>query len=243
MRSRATRADPAKARRPARALGLGATIAAAAAAAVAAATLFAPAPARAAEGCPIPAMAGPALAGVEPTRRLAWIEARLTRTEQRAQRWAFRWGAGIAGSGIASLLPAPFVAPENRVDWYTAAAASGIGVAAFVVAPPIVLRDAPALRTEIARSTRADVCSLLAVAETDLVRVARDEAGRGRWYAHLGNVLFNVGVGLFLGLGFHHWTAGAVNAVAGTAVGEAVIFTRPTGTIHELDAYLAGSLS
>ena len=74
MRSRATRADPAKARRPARALGLGATIAAAAAAAVAAATLFAPAPARAAEGCPIPAMAGPALAGVEPTRRLAWIE-------------------------------------------------------------------------------------------------------------------------------------------------------------------------
>jgi hypothetical protein len=221
----------------ARAIILGATIAAAAV------TLLAPAPARAADGCPLPATADPALAGIEPTRRLAWIQTRLTRTEERAQIWTFGWGVGIGAAGLASLLTVPFVAPDNRVDWYTGAASAGVGVAAFAIYPPVVLRDAPALRIEIARSTPANVCSLLQVAETDLVRIARDEASRGAWYAHLGNVLFNVGVGLFLGLGFHHWTAGAANAIAGTAVGEAVILTRPTATIHDLDEYLAGSLS
>jgi hypothetical protein len=57
---------------------------------------------------------------------------------------------------------------------------------------------------------------------------------------HLGNVLFNVGLGLFLGLGYHHWEAGAINAGVGIAVGEALILTRPTAAIDDLDAYRLG---
>ena len=116
-------------------------------------------------------------------------------------------------------------------------------VAALAIAPPVVLGTAPALRAEIARATPpADVCSLLLVAEADLVRVARDEERQGQWYVHVGNVLFNVGLGLFLGLGYHHWEAGAINAAVGTAVGEALILTRPTAAVRDLDAYLAGTL-
>jgi len=35
--------------------------------------------------------------------------------------------------------------------------------------------------------------------------------------------------GLFLGIGYHHWAAGAFNAVFGSLVGEAIILTQPTG--------------
>ena len=204
---------------------------------------LAPRPALAAAGCPAPATAAPALAAVEPARRLRWIEGRLTEGEGKARLWTYGWGGGIAAAGIGSLVAVPFVAPENRVDWYTGAVSAGVGVAALAVAPPVVLQTAPALRAEIARATLpADICSLLLVAESDLVRVARDEERQGRWYVHIGNVLFNVGLGLFLGLGYHHWEAGAINAAAGMVVGEALILTRPTAAIGDLDAYLAGAL-
>jgi len=227
---------PRRASRLVRAIGLGAWLAAAA--------WLAPRPARAAVGCPTPAAAGPGLAAVDPTQRLVWLQDRLTYAEHKARLWAYGWGGGIAAAGAGSLAAVPFVSPENRVDWYTGAVSAGVGVAALVISPPIVLETAPALRAEIARATLpADVCSLLQVAESDLVRVARDEEIQGRWYVHLGNVLFNVGVGLFLGLGYHHWEAGAVNAIVGTAVGEALILTRPTAAIHDRDAYLAGALN
>jgi hypothetical protein len=226
---------PRPVRRLARAIGLAALVAAGAS--------LAPRPAVASPGCPTPAAAGPQLAGVDPTRRLAFLEERLTYAEHKARLWTFGWGGGIAAAGIGSLVAVPFVAPENRVDWYTGAVSAGVGVAAIAIVPPVVLETAPALRADIASATLpADVCSLLATAESDLVRVARDEERQGAWYVHVGNVLFNVGLGLFLGLGFHHWEAGAINAAVGTAVGEALILTRPTAAIHDLDGYLAGAL-
>jgi hypothetical protein len=203
--------------------------------------------------CPIPEAASPALGRLDPTRRLAWIAAHLSRSEENARLWTFGWGGGIAAAGVGSLAAVPFVASESRVDWYTGAVSAGVGVAAFVIAPPAVLHDAPALREEIARfqsaaaaatnaaAADADVCPLLASAEARLARDARDEQRQGRWYVHLGNLLFNAGLGLFLGLGYHHLGAGVVNAVAGAAVGEAIIFTRSTAAIDDLGAYLGGA--
>ncbi len=202
----------------------------------------APAAARAQARCPVPAAASAALGELEPARRLAFIDDHLSRGEKTARVWAWGWGGGIAAAGIGSLAAVPFVAPDTRVDWYTGAVSAGVGVAAFVFSPPAVLRDAPALRAEIAGATPgADVCPLLADAEARLVHDARDEARQGGWYIHLGNLLFNTGLGLFLGLGYHHWSAGAINAVAGAAVGEAIIFTRPTAAIDDLRAYLGGA--
>jgi hypothetical protein len=63
------------------------------------------------------------------------------------------------------------------------------------------------------------------------------------WYVGaVGNVVLNTGVGLFLGLGYHHWGAGALNAVSGSAIGEAIILTQPTGSIDDLRRYRAGAL-
>jgi hypothetical protein len=58
----------------------------------------------------------------------------------------------------------------------------------------------------------------------------------------VGNVLLNTGVGLFLALGYHHWGAGAWNAFGGSAIGEAIILTQPTGTITDLRRYREGAL-
>ena len=60
---------------------------------------------------------------------------------------------------------------------------------------------------------------------------------------HAGNLLFNTGVLLFLGLGYHHWTPGIINGVAGAAVGEAIILSQPAETIDDLAAYRAGRIA
>ncbi len=223
--------------------------------------LGSPASARAQVRCPVPEAGSPALGYLEPALRLAWIDAHLSRAEKSARLWTFGWGGGIVAAGIGSLVAVPFVAKGDRVDWYTGAVSAGVGVAAFVIAPPALLHDAPALRAEIARrrsdaaaaanaaaaagagaaNADTDVCPLLAAAEARLVHDARDEERQGRWYVHVGNLVFNAGLGLFLGLGYHHWGAGVVNALAGAAVGEAIIFTRPTATIDDLGDYLRGA--
>jgi hypothetical protein len=210
--------------------------------------LGSPASARAQARCPVPEAGSPALHNVEPARRLAWIDGHLSRAEKNARLWTFGWGGGIAAAGIGSLAAVPFVAKESRVDWVTGAVSAGVGVAAFVIAPPAVLHDAPVLRAELAlqqsnadADVDTDVCPLLAAAEARLVHDARDEERQGRWYVHVGNLVFNAGLGLFLGVGYHHWGAGVVNALAGAAVGEAIIFTRPTATIDDLGDYLRGA--
>jgi hypothetical protein len=200
------------------------------------------APAGAQVRCPLPDTASSALGGVQPARRLSWISGRLTHAEKNARLWTFGWGGGIAAAGVGSLVAVPFVASGDRVDWYTGAVSAGVGVAAFVFAPPAILHDAPALRADLARPrSQADLCALLASAEARLVHDARDEEQQGRWYIHVGNLVFNAGLGLFLGLGYHHWSGGIINAVSGAAVGEAIIFTRPTASIGDLGSYLRGT--
>lgn len=198
--------------------------------------------ARAQSRCPVPEGGRPELAALPPAQRLAWINEHLSRAEGNARLWSRGWGVGIAAAGVGSLAAVPFVLSQDRVDWYTGAASAAVGVAAFIIGPPAILHDAPALRAEVAGSTPdADVCPLLLSAEKRLARDARDEQLQGRWYIHLGNLLFNTGLGLFLGLGYHHWGAGAINTLAGAAVGEAIIFTRPTATIGDFGVYLGGA--
>jgi hypothetical protein len=59
---------------------------------------------------------------------------------------------------------------------------------------------------------------------------------------HVGNVVLNAGVGLFLGLGYHHWVAGALNFASGAAIGEVIIFTQPTNVVDGLRRYRDGAL-
>jgi len=139
----------------------------------------------------------------------------------------------------------PFVAKGDRIDWYTSAGSAAFSVFPFLVAPLDVPRDAKALHRRLsalpADAPEDEVCSLLLDAETKLVHDAEDERSQQRWYVHAGNVAFNTGVLLFLGLGYHHWESGLINGLAGAAVGEALILTQPGATIGQAAAYRSGN--
>ena len=201
--------------------------------------------------CPIAAGVGQddaagGLASNSGETRLAWIDARLARTARGARRWTWGWGIGIGVATLANLAPLPFVAREDRVDWYTGAATTAVGIVPLLIAPLDVVADSRALRARVseaaATSSGGEVCVLVAEAEGLLLRDAKNQSDGQRWWLHAGNVVLNVGVGLFLGLGFHHWGAGALNAVSGSVIGEAIILTQPTGTIEDLKRYRLGTL-
>ena len=203
-------------------------------------------PARAATRCPTHAGIGDGPAAIPGEARLEWIDAHLTHTAQRARRWTWGWGIALGVGTVANLAPLPFVAREDRVDWYTGAATTVIGIVPLLIAPLDVVDDARALRARIAAPpspVQVDMCALVDDAETRLLRDAQNQADGQRWWLHAGNVLLNTGVGAFLAFGFHHWGAGAWNAVGGSLIGEAIILTQPTGTITDLRRYRDGALT
>jgi hypothetical protein len=200
---------------------------------------------RAQTRCPAPSDASLALAATDGRARLEWIDQRLTHEAHRMSLWNWGWAIGIGASGAGSLAAVPFVAPENRVDYYTGAALAAAGVIPFVVAPPTVIHDGHELHAKLLAAppgTDAEVCALLSDAETRLVRGARNEHLLSGWWSHAANVAINTGAFLFLGFGYHHWLSGALNGGAGFIIGETVILTQPRGTIDDLARYQRGDL-
>ena len=196
--------------------------------------------------CAPPAGGDPGLAVVDGRDRIHWIDTRLARTASRGRFWARGWAIGVGAAGVASLVPVPFVAADDRVDWYTSAVSAAVGVIPLWASPLSVTRDAPKLHAQIAASKWSDddqVCALLVDAEQKLVADAANQKWQQGWWIHAGNMAFNTGVMLFLGLGYHHWSSGIINGVLGAGVGEAIIFTQPTDTINDLAAYMRGDLS
>ena len=188
--------------------------------------------------------ASPALAAIDPELRLRFIDDHLARTAHRAQVWTWGWGIGIGVATVGNLVPLLFVAPEDRIDWYVGAGTTIVGVVPLLIAPLAVVGDARDLGTRLAvRTPTDDVCALLADAEGKLARDAKNQSDGQRWWLHVGNVLLNTGVGLFLGIGYHHWVAGAFNAIFGSAIGEAIILTQPTSSIGDLQTYRAGAFA
>ena len=177
---------------------------------------------------------------------MLWIDRRLGDEAAKARFWAHGWTIGIGAAGVGSLAAVPFVAAEDRIDWYTGAASAAIGVIPFLLSPLRVTRDAPKLHAAVAAAPLDDearVCALLVDAEGKLAASAADARWQQGWWIHAGNVAFNTGVMLFLGLGYHHWTSGIINGVAGAVVGESIILTQPTGIIDDLDSYNRSELS
>jgi hypothetical protein len=207
--------------------------------------LSAPSVARAQTHCRAPVGAETALGATDGRMRLEWINQRLSHEAHRMTRWNYGWAIGIGVTGAASLVPVPFVAPEDRVDYYTGAVLAAAGVLPFLLAPPDVIHDGRELQAMLVASppsTDAEVCAMLADAEERLVRDARNEHLLSGWWAHAANVAINAGALLFLGFGYHHWLSGTITGVAGVIIGEAVILTQPTGTIDDLARYKRGEL-
>jgi hypothetical protein len=186
--------------------------------------------------------ADPRLGALDPELRLRFIDAELARGASRAHYWTWGWGIALGLGTVANLAPIPFVAAGDRVDWYTGAATTAVGIVPLLIAPLDVIADSRELRGRLDARAGVEVCALLGDAETRLARDAKNQADGQRWWLHAGNVVLNAGVGLFLIVGFHHWGAGLWNAASGAVIGEVIILTQPTGAEDSLRRYRDASL-
>ncbi len=201
--------------------------------------------ARAETLCPVQAGTEQQVAAIDGRVRLEWIDRRLSREAPRMRFWNWGWAIGIGAAGVGTLIAAPFVSPESRVDYYTGAGAAALGVLPFILSPPTTIGAAHDLHVRLVSAppvTDEQVCGMLADAEVKLIQSARNAALMTSAWAHLGNLAFNTGIVLFEGLLFHRWQGGLINGIAGLAVGEAVIFTQPTRVIRDLGDYNRGDL-
>jgi len=173
--------------------------------------------------------------------RVEFLQRTLTREASRAQTWSRVWSIGLAAATVGQLTAIPFVDDGDRVDFYVGSVSSVVGVVALVAAPLSVSKDGP----RFARHTAAgrDPCLLVKEGELMLKRGVDSEAAGTGVLGHVGNVAFNLGIGLILGWGFGHWESGIINAVAGVAVGETLILTQPTGLASALERYRAGDFA
>jgi hypothetical protein len=114
------------------------------------------APAAATERCPdlAGAESSDLLAQIDAAARLTWIDQHLSRTGKSARIWQWGWGGGIVLATAANLVPLAFVAPANRIDWYTGAATTIVGIVPLLIAPLDVIEDS---RVYTPRSSRARV--------------------------------------------------------------------------------------
>ena len=194
--------------------------------ALAALLLLAAPRARAASCAPVSALGttDARVSTLDPELRLHWIDAELGRSAHRAKVWTWGWGIALGAGAVANLAPLLWVPKDERVDWYTGAFTNTVGIVPLLIAPLDVVGDSRELRARLA------------------ARDAKNQADGQRWWLHVGNFVLNAGVGLFLGVGFHHWGAGLFQFASGAVIGEVIIFTQPTGAIDSLRKYRDGSL-
>jgi hypothetical protein len=197
-----------------------------------------------AEAQACPAMEGASAALVErtPAERAAFLLHHTRRAEEQARTWALTFALSYLGLAVAQVaVLAASSDPGLRTDLGVGAVGSMIGVAAIVALPPTVLLDPEAVE-ELAPRAAAGDCDALARAEALLVRDAASDAFGTSWVVHLGNVLFNLGIGLLLGLAYGRWVSGAISAGIGILVGEVQTLTRPASLVDALARYRAGEL-
>lgn len=172
--------------------------------------------------------------------RLAYLSRLLLEESGRARTWTLGWGATYGLLGVAQLAVMPLFTREEQPDWYWGAASTLVGLAFTLLDPPEVLEAGPLYAAKASAVTSAGTCALIAEGERLLQTGADHEEGATRWYLHVGNVLFNVGLGLVVGLGYGHWVGGITNMGVGAAIGEANIFTSPTHLISGWKSYRHG---
>jgi len=179
------------------------------------------------------------LSGKTDRERLDFLATTLEDEGAAARRWTFVWGATYAGLTAVQLGVMGLFDKADQPDWYWGALSSGVGVAFTVFGPLRVASEGTPFAQRARRQGLSDqeTCQLLVEGEKMLREDADSESFNRSWFIHVGNVLFNAGFGLILGLGYGHWTSGIINALVGTAIGELTIFTMPNQLIPGWSKY------
>lgn len=188
--------------------------------------------------CPVPEGAAAALSARDVEARRLFLGQAVASEASAARSWLLGWGLGHGALLSGNLVLAEVGDRSARPDRIVAASAAGVGLLATQLGRHGALRASRQLEALAGTS-----CAALAEAEAAFVQLAEDDRRTTAWYMHAVNVAFNVGMGLILGLGYDRWGPAALQMGVGSAVGEALILTRPTAAIDALARYRAGELS
>lgn len=196
-----------------------------------------------AQRCPAIEGGAPELAELPTAERMAFLLARAERGEEAARTWTAIFALGYLGIAAGQLAVLSVSRDQERRDNMAIGAASSmIGVASLFVLPLSILHQRADIEALAARASEGD-CEALARAEALMVAAAESEAFGASWLVHVGSVLFNLGVGLLLGVGYGHWISGAISAGVGIAIGELQILTQPTDLVDAVERYRRGDLA
>lgn len=190
----------------------------------------------AAEPCPVdPMVLGPGPAADDVETRLSFIEASLKDGARKSTAWTAGW-AGAYGLAAATLLGvSPFFAAETRIDLYIGAASATLGLIVRSLGRPRVMKEHRWVQRKIRENGRT--CETLNMAERALARSAKSER-RGRSIMfHAGALVYNVGIGLVLGVAFKRPLSGIRQAAVGGTIGQVMILTQPTTSVRAMDRY------
>ncbi len=186
--------------------------------------------------CPAPTAA---LAGVDAETRLRLVTDAFRREVRDTDIWSWSWGSTYVAASAAQGITAALIRDRaTRIDLTVGALSAGFGALTLYGLPlrvtlPLVDR---------AWTREPDLCRRLARAEATLADVADRQRLASSWIPHVGNVLFNVGIGLILGLGYGHWKSAGLSSGIGIVVGEANVLTQPHRLPDVLERYREGRL-
>jgi hypothetical protein len=204
--------------------------------------LLVAAPRASAQACPLIEGGDAALAERTTAERADFLLAETRRGEEAARTWTAIFALSYLAIAIGQTAALTATQdPGTRIELGVGAVSSLIGVASFFVLPRAVLADLERMEALAPRARTGD-CEALEAAEQLFLRDAASEAFGTSWLTHVGSVLFNLGVGLFLGLVYDRWVAGAISAGVGILTGELQILTQPTPMVAALARYRAGEL-
>jgi hypothetical protein len=185
----------------------------------------------------------PELGNIDAEVRLRFLRDRLKKEARLTRVWAFAWTGLYSGLIVYNLAQLDPHDRDNAINNGVGAGASMVGIFSIALIPPSIMGDQFWLERRLRHAAPGtDICALLADAERLLVRDAKSAAFGKSALVHAGNFLFNIGVGLLLGVGFGHWSQAALQGLGGIAVGEAMILTQPAGVVRDLSRYRAANL-
>ena len=155
----------------------------------------------------------------------AAIDAALREQAGRAHTHRYAWTAINGGLAVASFAVLPVIQRGSRPDFIVSGAGSVLGAVATFVFPLRVETDAAELDAAERSSPEERSRRLRALLRVD----ADDERDRLALPWHALNLGVSVLAGGIIAFGFHHTLSGVGQGVGSFVLGEAQLFTQPTG--------------
>jgi hypothetical protein len=172
--------------------------------------------------------------------RLDFLDSRVAHTSNNSRKWFWWWTGGfaVATAGQIALVPLAPDTEQRRTLWVNTGSTLG-GMVFMAVAPPNSMGLARRLRKQMPDG--GELCARLAFTEKSFERAAAMERFGTSWLMHGGNLLFNTGMGLILGLAWGYWDQAFLTTTVGTLVGEIMIWTQPMDAHRTLTEYRTGT--